>query len=146
MIDTAAAARDGVGLRAYDGRMITPDFDTIEARIRAEADKKMDAAKTLAAARRTLLEAREEFAKTDQKNLDAVGVALAAAKAAGFDDKTLADWNLTDKTTTASSGRKPRKAAAKKPAAPKKSPASTPSTAPAVSGPEGEGGDLSATA
>ncbi len=76
--------------------MTAPDFANIEAKIRAEADKKMAAARGLAAARRTLLDARAEFATTDAANLQAVTVAEAAARAAGFDDKTLAEYNLTD--------------------------------------------------
>jgi len=76
--------------------MTAPDFANIEAKIRAEADTKMAAARDLAAARRTLLDARAEFATTDAANLQAVTAAEAAARAAGFDDKTLAEWNLTD--------------------------------------------------
>ena len=36
------------------------------------------------------------IATTDAANLKAVAGAEAAARDAGFDDKTLADWNLTD--------------------------------------------------
>jgi len=76
--------------------MTAPDFVNIEAKIRAEADTKMAAARDLAAARRTLLDARAAFATTDTANLKAVADAEAAARAAGFDNKTLAEWNLTD--------------------------------------------------
>jgi len=77
-------------------RMTAPDFANIEAKIRAEADTKMAAARDLAAARRTLLDYRTESATIDAANLKAVADAEAAARAAGFDNKTLADWNLTD--------------------------------------------------
>lgn len=75
--------------------MTTPNFDDLETQIRAEADKKVAAARTLAYAQRTLLDARDEFEKTDAANRAAFDDALAAARAAGFDDKTLASLKLT---------------------------------------------------
>lgn len=86
--------------------MTTPDFETLEVLIRAETDKKLQAAKTLAAARRVLQEAREAFAKADAENVAAYDAALRDARTAGFTDKLLAELKLTDPKTTP----KPRRA------------------------------------
>ncbi len=94
--------------------MTAPDFANIEAKIRAEADTKMAAARDLAAARRTLLDHRAQFATSDAANLKAVTAAEAAARAAGFDNKTLAEWNLTDTKSGASTRRTTRSRASSK--------------------------------
>jgi len=47
------------------------------------------------------------IATTDAANLKAVAGAGAAARDAGFDDKTLADWNLTDTKSGARTRRHP---------------------------------------
>lgn len=77
------------------GAMTTPNFDELETQIRAEADKKVAAARALADAQRTLLDARADFEKTDAANRARFDDALAAARTAGFDDKTLAGLKLT---------------------------------------------------
>jgi len=54
------------------------------------------------------------IATTDAANLKAVAGAEAAARDAGFDDKTLADWNLTDTKSGARTRRTTRSRASSK--------------------------------
>lgn len=118
--------------------MTTPDFDALETLIRAEAEKKLAAAKTLAAARDTLMRARDEFAVTDAANVADYEKALASARSAGFTDKSLAEYNLATragaaKRTATSTRRKAGKAANRSTAAPSKAVTETSAAAAAAS-------------
>lgn len=93
---------------------MTTDFATLEERIRAEAERKIDVAKQLATAQRTLLAAREEFARTDAENLKAVKAATDDARAAGFTETELKSLGLLD-TPTPSRGARQSVATRRKP-------------------------------
>lgn len=72
----------------------TPDFDALDAAIKAEAEEKMKIIRVVATAHKELLDTREEFARKDAANVGNLDAALAEALRVGFTEASIKQWRV----------------------------------------------------
>ncbi|AKE01342.1 MULTISPECIES: hypothetical protein [Rhodococcus] len=72
----------------------TPDFDALDAAIKAEAEEKMKIIRVVAAAHKELLDTREEFARKDAANVGNLDAAISEALRVGFTEASIKQWRV----------------------------------------------------
>ncbi|MFM9262614.1 hypothetical protein ACKAMS_28625 [Rhodococcus sp. 5A-K4] len=72
----------------------TPDFDALDAAIKAEAEEKMKIIRVVATAHKELLDTREEFARKDAANVGNLDAALTEALRVGFTEGSIKQWRV----------------------------------------------------
>ncbi|MCZ4547215.1 hypothetical protein BS618_29735 [Rhodococcus erythropolis] len=72
----------------------TPDFDALDAAIKAEAEEKMKIIRVVATAHKELLDTREEFARKDAANVGKLDAALSEALRVGFTESSIKQWRV----------------------------------------------------
>ncbi|MBS2993353.1 hypothetical protein AC1659_29060 [Rhodococcus erythropolis] len=79
----------------------TPDFDALDAAIKAEAEEKMKIIRVVATAHKELLDTREEFARKDAANVGKLDAALSEALRVGFTEASIKQWRVSGDRKTA---------------------------------------------
>ncbi|MDV6212534.1 hypothetical protein R3Q08_30185 [Rhodococcus erythropolis] len=79
----------------------TPDFDALDAAIKAEAEEKMKIIRVVATAHKELLDTREEFARKDAANTGKLDAALTEALRVGFTEASIKQWRVAGDRKTA---------------------------------------------
>ncbi|EQM29983.1 MULTISPECIES: hypothetical protein [Rhodococcus erythropolis group] len=72
----------------------TPDFDALDAAIKAEAEEKMKIIRVVATAHKELLDTREEFARKDAANVGNLDAAISEALRVGFTESSIKQWRV----------------------------------------------------
>lgn len=72
----------------------TPDFEALDAAIKAEAEEKMKIIRVVATAHKELLDTREEFARKDAANVGNLDAALTEALRVGFTETSIKQWRV----------------------------------------------------
>lgn len=72
----------------------TPDFEALDAAIKAEAEEKMKIIRVVATAHKELLDTREEFARKDAANVGNLDAALTEALRVGFTEGSIKQWRV----------------------------------------------------
>lgn len=67
----------------------TPDFEALDAAIKAEAEEKMKIIRVVATAHKELLDTREEFARKDAANVGNLDAAISEALRVGFTEASI---------------------------------------------------------
>ncbi|MDV7137100.1 hypothetical protein [Williamsia muralis] len=70
------------------------DFESIEAQVRAEAERKVTVLREIMDTHKTLTHERDAFLAADSERLRTLNTLLTEAKAAGFDHKTLKPFDV----------------------------------------------------
>ena len=86
------------------------NFESIEAQVRAEAERKVTVLRQIVDTHKTLTHERDAFLAADSERLRTLNTLLTEAKAAGFDHKTLKPFDVDPLATArATSPRRPRR-------------------------------------
>ena len=116
------------------------NFESLEAQVRAEAERKVTVLREIVAAHTTLTHERDAFLAADAERVRQLGALVSQARTAGFDDKTLKPFevdHLTSSRTGSKAGGSRRRRTNKKDAADQ----STAATAAGVSAESHSDGD-----
>ncbi|MFJ6099360.1 hypothetical protein [Williamsia muralis] len=81
------------------------NFESLEAQVRAEAERKVTVLREIVAAHTTLTHERDAFLAADAERVRQLGALVSQARTAGFDDKTLKPFEV-DHLTIARAGSK----------------------------------------
>nr|WP_218680484.1 hypothetical protein [Rhodococcus qingshengii] len=92
----------------------TPDFDALDAAIKAEAEEKMKIIRVVATAHKELLDTREEFARTDAANVGKLDAALSEALRVGFTETSIKQWRVPAARKSTGKRAAPKKPVTKK--------------------------------
>ena len=86
------------------------NFESIEAQVRAEAERKVTVLREIMNTHKTLTHERDAFLAADSERLRTLNTLLTEAKAAGFDHKTLKPFDVDPLgTAKPASPRRPRR-------------------------------------
>ena len=80
------------------------NFESLEAQVRAEADRKVTVLREIVDTHTTLTHERDAFLASDAERLRKLNTLMAEAKAAGFDVKTLRPFDVDPLTAAKVSG------------------------------------------
>ncbi|WP_083581026.1 hypothetical protein [Rhodococcus rhodnii] len=100
-LKTTTPGNSNADTQAADTSPLDREIATHVEQIRKQAEAKIEAIHVVAKAHRALTDAREEFARIDKQNADRLAAATAAARRAGFTDKELAQWAISEPTKRA---------------------------------------------
>lgn len=90
------------------------DFESIEAQVRAEAERKVTVLREIMNTHKTLTHERDAFLAADSERLRTLNALLTEARAAGFDHKTLKPFDVDPLSAAKVSGpRRTRRTAAR---------------------------------
>lgn len=92
----------------------TPDFEALDAAIKAEAEEKMKIIRVVATAHKELLDTREEFARKDAANVGNLDAAISEALRVGFTESSIKQWRVPAARKSAAKRTAPKKPVTKK--------------------------------
>jgi hypothetical protein len=121
------------------------DFETIEAQVRADAERKVTVLREIVDTHTELTRDRDAFLVEDAERVRRLSALIAEAKAAGFDQKTLAPFQAEPLATKRPAARKrtpapTRRAASAQPTTSDRNPSATPAETATVESINGETG------
>lgn len=92
----------------------TPDFEALDAAIKAEAEEKMKIIRVVATAHKELLDMREDFARKDAANVGNLDAAISEALRVGFTETSIKQWRAPAARKSAAKRTAPKKPVTKK--------------------------------